>query len=189
MGQPGEGDGTIRPDNGANSANAKGVDPQGTLTLARLTGDEVAPHGLPTKEAVKAARTWFDEHLKPLTVQSQALGQPVGFNTSGRNKSTSFAGDRRKLYLLPALPGIIGNGRLERSEPPADASNRSVRSFQIFEGEVDLAGEITPVRVVVRETVNGHFHYDHYVPDDPATPGARAGPETNRGGGSPGGGT
>jgi hypothetical protein len=144
---------------------------------------------LPFKDAVKATRAWFNARLRPLTVRSAALGKVVGFNTTGRNKSTSFAGDRRKLAVMAALPDIIRDGELLSSEPPRDlAIEPTVRAYHILQGDVDLAGERLGTRVIVRETNNGAFHYDHYIVEDsPASPGARSDPATKRGSGTPGG--
>jgi hypothetical protein len=138
-------------------------DGEGRGTLATLKGDEIITPGSSIKDDVRAARMWFNEHLKPLTVRSAALGRDVKFTSSGRDKSTSLAGDRRKLAILPALPELIREGRLERSELSADPMNTALKAVHRLDGEVLLGGQTLIAHIVIRETTGGLFHYDHYI--------------------------
>lgn len=140
----GTGPGAVGGDNVDQQSAARSGD---AASLAKLTGEEIAAPGLSRKDRIAAARAWFDEHLRPLTIKSEALGRDVGFTRGGRNKSTNHLGDGTKGAVIPAIPAVIKDGRLVSSEAPRDtAAEPNVKAYHTLQGRVDLAGKPVDVR-------------------------------------------
>ena len=56
-----------------------------------LGGTEVAPHEASPAQLRAAAKSYFDEHLRGLKVESKALGKVVGFNSMGWREAKSWS--------------------------------------------------------------------------------------------------
>jgi hypothetical protein len=146
---------------------------------AQITGDEIAPAGTPTPELRKAARAWYDEHLKGHSFPSEALGRDVQF--AGSRKAFNSSADPRKLRAFAALPELIRNARLINSTPPRDPQvETSTKAYHYLEGAVSIGGEAHIVGVTVREDAAGNLYYNHSMqegaPKDPEDTASKAGP-------------
>ncbi|HZL00466.1 MAG TPA: hypothetical protein VFC47_11265 [Caulobacteraceae bacterium] len=155
--------------------------------LVRLSGEEIAPRSTPLVSLREAVNAYFERVLRPLKVESRALGAEVGFSTAGLKKVRSHSANPDTLRLFAGLPDIIRDGDLVGSEPPRDpGAEPSTRAYHTLEAPVEIAGRPLTARVTIRETNRGRFHYDHVVleNEDPA-PGARSDPGSKPGGGTP----
>jgi hypothetical protein len=94
----------------------------------------------------------------PLT---EALGRPTRVMLTGRlpRKVQSHLTDTG-MEALYSLPAIIARGRVLASEAPrAGREGQIERAFHIG-ANIDVSGGTIPMRVVVREDINGQFAYD-----------------------------
>lgn len=131
--------------------------------VSALTGQEVAPLDASLQDLRAAARSYFNAELRGRTVPMGGPEGPlVGFNRTGREKAISFSSNPDKLRAFPALPDVIGRGRVV-SEPPIKDVDPRVKGFHIVDAPIEIDGKLVPMRVVVREMVDGHYHYDHAV--------------------------
>lgn len=156
-----------------------------------LDGSEVAPDDADQSQLRSAAKTYFDKHLRGLKVGSEALGQTVGFSTAGFKEARAWSAHPDKLRLFPAVPKVIEHGKLVRSDPPSSPRpGEAVRMFHTLEAPVSLRGEALTMQVVVREAVNGSFHYDHWANEhrkgptasSPSPPNPKSGEQAKDGG-------
>jgi hypothetical protein len=139
--------------------------------VASLAGDEVAPLDASRKDLRDAMRDYYNTKLRGMAVPMAAPDGPlVGFNQRGRNKSLSFSGDPNKLRAFPALPQAISGGQVISSGPPHKDVSPEVKAFHVVEAPIEVGGERRPMHVLIRETTDGHFHYDHTLPPQPAPP-------------------
>ena len=131
--------------------------------ISTLTGEEIAPLDADTKALRAAAKRYYADVLQPQSVESRALGRPVGFVASGRDKAVSFSADPDKLRLFAALPELIRDGELTKSDINyrSGRSDAGTRAYHTLEGDVRLGDKTVRMRVLVRETASGDFHYDH----------------------------
>ncbi len=162
---------------------------QADKPVAKLSGEEIAPRDVDTKELRAAARKYYDEHLKGTSVHSDALGADVQFR-SGRKTFNSSA-NPDKLRSFAALPDIIRNGRLLDSVPPKDPSiEPSTKAYHFLGASIDLGGVRHNVTLSVREDTSGHLYYNHATeneaprPADPEDTAFKAGPGENGGKGT-----
>lgn len=144
---------------------AEPVEPPAVERIA-IAGDEFGVfaddrEGLSGLRAVAKAAY---EAVMGSMVPCPALGADVELRRSGLNKVLSMSADPRKLKILAKIKEIIGSGKKLGTRPPYNpATDASARAYHTLRAEIDLAGEPLAVRLVVKEDVNGTFHYDHTV--------------------------
>lgn len=161
--------------------------------VAKLTGEEIAPAATPIKDLRTKAAEWFKTKLRGTSVDSQALGKPVKFESS--RKAISDSANPDKLRLFAALPEMIAKGRLIGSEPPLKGGE-NIKAFHYLEAFVELNGEPRRVTLSVREQTDGALYYNHVVRgggssgegavNGPGEPGSWSTPPSEGGTGQPG---
>ncbi len=154
--------------------------------VARITGEEIAPHDASITDLRSAARKFYDGELKGKSVHSDALGRDVQFRSS--RKAFSASANPDKLRLFAALPDIIAHGRIESSMLPRDADTEpTTKAYHFLTAPVDLNGRMVRVGVMVREDANGHLYYNHSPLEEGGALDLRpAGPRRNGGPGTEG---
>lgn len=126
--------------------------------VKELTGEEIAPPSRPGR--LQAVRQWAYNNLRGKSFRSEALGADVTVNKKGIEKPFSHGGDDI-LSAFAALPEMIRQGELVRSEPPRDpARDVSTKAWHTLSATVRIAGKDVPFALRVREDKAGHFFYD-----------------------------
>lgn len=133
--------------------------------VARLRGDEIAPHDADLKTVRTSAKAYFEQNLRGKTVHSEALDKDVKFLNPRKSLSTSAKPE--KLRLFAALPEMIEKGRLLGSRPAVGKwAERGAKEFHYLEADVGLGGQAHKVTITLREDANGHIYYNHGLEDE-----------------------
>ncbi|MGL4448509.1 MAG: hypothetical protein ACRCZA_12620 [Shewanella sp.] len=133
------------------------------VQVIELTGKELGefadtPEG--KKELRRAAKARLEAMIGDSTYCS-ALKADVEIRRAGVKKVISLSSDPQKLMMVGAIKDIIRSASLLSSRPPYDGElDKSARAYHILRAKVLLDHEKLAARVVVKEDVNGAFHYD-----------------------------
>jgi hypothetical protein len=117
--------------------------------------------GLPAGEELRtAAMEYFRSVLKAAAPPITRDGRTVEFTTTGFKKMTRHSADARVLQIVPSLPGLIREATPIFSQANTDASKPNIRAYHHYAVKAALNGDPFYVRLVTRESVDGHVHYD-----------------------------
>ena len=121
--------------------------------IVRLTGKELGETD-DIKDLRKAAVDHYVRELQGRRVVRPGFGE-VEFTGKGLDKFKSTSANRTKLRLLPAVPGVIERGQLDREVHLDKPRKDGVVAFYYFSGRVDLAGRPVVLDVTVLEDQAG----------------------------------
>lgn len=131
-----------------------------------LTGNELGdfPDTPEGKKALRAAAKTEFEKLLGQWVDCPAVGGKVEIRKLGMKKILSTSADSRKLKIIAKIDSIISNSKLVKTIPPYDSEQDiSAKAYHIAHSKLMLEDQETNVRIVIKEDVNGKFHYDHSI--------------------------
>jgi 8-oxo-dGTP pyrophosphatase MutT (NUDIX family) len=153
--------------------------------VATLTGHELGEHS--TVASLRdAVLKHAEAHLIGRSFTNQHSGAEIHVRRSGIKKS--IAGKHSdSLKVMPALPDLLQRADYLGSNPDSEG-RRNIKAVHGYQGGVSLAGSNRTVRIVVRETPEGHLHYDHYLEiERPSVPkeGSHDGIQSHRVSGGP----
>lgn len=132
--------------------------------VATLHGEEIAPKDADVGTLRSATSDYYTEHLAGTTVHNDELGD-IQFTKRGMKKMLATSANPDKLKLVAALPDILANGKLLRSQENrlADA-HQNIVGYHWVRGSVTLDGKPVTVDVNVEEHRDGKLYYNHTLP-------------------------
>ena len=133
--------------------------PQSPAPAVSVKADELG-EDMPLNKLRAAAMKKYKEFVDSgMTVETE-LGL-VRFNKTGMRKTKSFSADARKLQLVPFLPDLLSEAKgWQRSENHKVRDAVEVKAYHRAVVPARISGVGYEVSLIVRETVNGEFHYD-----------------------------
>jgi hypothetical protein len=132
--------------------------------VAALQGDEIAPPNADIKSLRAAAGDFYAQKLAGTTVHNPALGD-VEFTKRGMKKMLATSANPDKLKLVAALPDLLSNGELVRSQDNKyPDTHKNIVRYHWLRGEVTLDGKPVTVEVNVEEHRDGKLYYNHVLP-------------------------
>lgn len=136
--------------------------------IVDISGDEF--DGFPdTDEGKKALRDAVKAQLMAMRgewVDCPALSAKVELRKRGIEKSLSASGDVRKLKLMAQIKRLIASASKTGARSPYNqADDKSAVAYYTLRAFASLDGQKIAVRLVIKEDVNGKFHYDATVHD------------------------
>ncbi|TNE66850.1 MAG: PLxRFG domain-containing protein [Rhodobacteraceae bacterium] len=126
------------------------------IPVAELRGDELGEWS-DIKDLGKKATDWYRANLISKDVTMSETGWVVKFSRRGSNKIGGRKGDDL-LRIVPALQQIIENGHLVSSEE--NRKEGGTKAYHKIAARVLLDGVEKDVIATIRESHDGHFHYD-----------------------------
>ena len=131
---------------------------------ARITGEEIAPHDADLTTLRQAASEFYRANLQGRAVRNPDLGE-ISFTGRGLSKARSSSANPLKLRLFAALEQVIKNGKVVASGTnEATARKPNVARYHWIEAPVRVGSATHLLRVNIEER-NGHFYYNHTLPD------------------------
>jgi hypothetical protein len=132
--------------------------------VAELGGEEIAPADTDLKSLREAVRQHFAENLADTVVTHPVLGE-VKFTTRGLKKALATSANPMKLRLFPAVPELLKNGELIRTQENRDPEKHpNILRYHWVRGDVLLDGKPVTVDTAVEEHRDGHLYYNHVLP-------------------------
>ncbi|CAN5294318.1 hypothetical protein BH10PSE16_BH10PSE16_00760 [soil metagenome] len=132
-------------------------------TAIELTGMELGDFP-DTPEGKKALREAAKENLNLLVgkrIPCPALGGDVEIRKKGIKEFISRSADTRKLKVAAAIESLIRTSKKLATRSPYDGDvDKSALAYHTMRAEFTLEGEPLAARLVIKEDVNGVFHYD-----------------------------
>jgi hypothetical protein len=137
---------------------------QDRAPVAELGGEEIAPKDADLKSLREAVRQHFGENLAESVVSHPALGD-IKFTARGLKKALSTSANPMKLRLFPAIPELLKNGELIRTQENRDPEKHpNILRYHWVRGDVLLDGKPVTVDTAVEEHRDGHLYYNHVLP-------------------------
>lgn len=133
-----------------------------------LTGKEFGDFP-DTHEGRGELRKVVEENFRNIlgrTFYSRALNAEVELRDSKQTPAKFFFKNfnPKKLKSVAAIGHLIRNGvKFKPSGKPYDKSDTNTKLYHYLRAEFVLDGELLAARIVVKEDVDGHFHYDHTI--------------------------
>ena len=117
--------------------------------------------GIEGVEALKnAARKHFREVLMIGNAPITKDGREIEFTMTGFKEMARHSADSRVMRIIPSLPQLIENALPIFSELNRDASKPNIKAYHHYAIKATLGDGDFFVRLVARETNDGHVHYD-----------------------------
>lgn len=141
------------------------AEPEGPI---ELTGKEFGDFP-DTHEGRGELRKVVEENFRNIlgkTFYSRALNAEVELRDSKQTPAKFFFKNfnPKKLKSVAAIGHLIRNGvKFKPSGKPYDKSDTNTKLYHYLRTEFVLDGELLAARIVVKEDVDGHFHYDHTI--------------------------
>jgi diguanylate cyclase (GGDEF)-like protein len=151
----------------------------GPAPRRELTGDEMGGMDIPTPDLRDRIRKYAYEQLRGRDFTNTETGTDVRVNRRGIDKTlthvTEDAAGRKHAQSMLVLSQMLEDATYLGSEAPRGepdaALSHGTKAFHRFSTQVEIAGVPHHVTLVVRESPNGHFFYDHRLTTiEPATP-------------------
>lgn len=138
--------------------------------LITLTGQEFGEFDLSTDDGKKALREKVKEYLDGLRGQSvycPALNADVEIRKQSIKKFMSFTSNPVKLQIAHSILDIIKNGTVFKPsvESYSSSEKRNQTKYHYLKSPFKIDGIEYGARIVIREDVDGKFHYDLQVRD------------------------
>jgi hypothetical protein len=131
-----------------------------------INGDELGEFP-DTREGKKELRAAAEDKFKEILgqwVPCPALGGDVEIRKAGVKKVISLSADKRKLQIIPLVKEIIGSAKKLNTRPAYDNdTDISAKFYHTMRTEIVLNEESLAVRTVIKEDIQGVFHYDMTV--------------------------
>ena len=133
--------------------------PSNSLTDVLLTGHELLDSV--NLNALRArAATYARDNLRGRTITNRNTNARITIAGTAVKKMVSGPTTLDKLRTIPALPRLLEVAEYAGAEP--DRRNRNtIRAIHHYRWTLAIAGRGFNVNLVVRETTNGDFFYDH----------------------------
>ncbi len=131
-----------------------------------ISGDELGeyPETEEGRLQLRAAASAFLDGIAGKWFDCPALGGEVEIRKSGNRKLISLSVDVRKLKMVKAIPMILRKARKIKTRTPYNGEkDKSAKAYHILRAKIAMAGEPMSARIIVKEDVNGKFHYDMSV--------------------------
>ncbi|MBL9001561.1 MAG: hypothetical protein JNK25_10545 [Phycisphaerae bacterium] len=143
--------------------------------VVKITRDDFG-EGLTDAQVRDAATTELERlrRERPDGIRNTDTGRMVRFSARGNRKAWSNLADIRRALLVKHLPVLIERAALVSSRPPVPAE-AGTRAYHRFQTAAAFDGVTLPVKLLVREDVNGDWFYNAdvgsvNVEDPPASP-------------------
>ncbi|MCC6295396.1 MAG: hypothetical protein IT469_01675 [Pseudomonadales bacterium] len=145
----------------------------------RLRGDEAFG---PTQDLAQARRSAlaFAKSLVGRMVVNTATGRRIAIGGSGIDKALSGKRSLPHYQSVAALPALLESA-VPVSEAPDSKGRNTIRAVHTFADSIEIAGAPYLVRIIVRETTNGDYFYDHHLVADGAGGAQKEGPAVKAG--------
>lgn len=146
------------------SATGQGGRQLSQAPVTQLHGAEIAPANADLPTLRKAAKTFFTNNLAGRVINNASLGA-ISLTKRGMNKALSTSANPMKLRLMAALPELLANGEVVRTQENAfPETHQNIKRYHWLRGTVDLNGEPVTVEVNVEEHADGKMYYNHTLP-------------------------
>jgi hypothetical protein len=129
----------------------------------RVTGEEIAPFGIPVKELRERIKEWASRQFKDGGAEevNRDTGRSIFIQWQGMKHAIADANEA-ELRLLPKVRALVISAKHVGSEP--DKSSRShIIAAHKYVAKAVLNGEPLDVGIVVRERKDGSFFYDQFI--------------------------
>ncbi|MHC1787893.1 PLxRFG domain-containing protein [Solidesulfovibrio sp.] len=110
-------------------------------------------------DMARKARDWALKNIRGSYVNSET-GWTIDVPRAGVAKATSRRANPFHYELIPAIPDLLKNSRLESSRPDRALDN-NIKAIHIFAANADIDGQPHGVKLTIKETRDGHKFYDH----------------------------
>jgi NAD+ synthetase len=124
-----------------------------------LTGDELCATS-DLKTLRHCAKSYAKDRLQGQSIVNRYTGARIFMAETAVKKMVSGPTTITKLQVIPAIPRLLELGKHLGSSPDARGRN-TIRAIHHYGWPLTLAGTRYDVDLVVRETTNGEFFYDH----------------------------
>lgn len=114
---------------------------------------------MPIAQVRRAALTHGLNNLRG-SYTNREQGWTISVARDAIEKATSGGRGREHFEALLVLPQLIENAVIERSRPDRD-NNPNIKAMHFMAAAMRLEGAIFHVRLVIKETRQGHKFYDH----------------------------
>jgi len=167
--------GLMRENMAAEKRSPSITDSRQFVPFARVNPDNVrAEQGNSLQEK---ATNWLRHNVQGKTITNAATGWEISFGRKGINKTMNHAAKDVQTLSVSALPAMMENAVLVKSEPTRHAENQmDIFAVHHFYAPFELGGQAYLARLVVKETRSGQRFYDFNASDviSPAKPAADA---------------
>lgn len=110
----------------------------------------------------KKAIAYAKENIQGKTFTNKSTSWEIGVSRKGINKTTSHAGRPEHAKSIPAIPQLLENAVLIKSEPNRVVDDRgNVPYVHTMNAQLDIGGSQYTARIIVKETKSGQKFYDH----------------------------
>jgi hypothetical protein len=134
------------------------------LKPVEITGDELGEFRTVPELRKKARQYAYEKVAGNYTVES--TGEQVTVSKQGIKHGTSTQ-NIDKIKSIVAVGQLIENSRKTGVE--TDKRSRSdIKAVHKYAAAIKAGEQVKPIEIVVRETKNGRFYYDHYIEKKPA---------------------
>ena len=126
---------------------------------------QVDPHALGEnlnrKSLREAAAVYANKNFVGNSYENKDTKAAIKVTWQGIKHSLAGANDA-EIRLITQLPSMLRSARHTETVPDK-AGRADIRAVHKYIVEVSLGDEKLPVGLVVRETKDGHMHYDHFI--------------------------
>ncbi len=132
--------------------------------VTSLHGAEIASPDAPLQDLRTATKDYYVQHLVGKTIHHASLGD-IKFTRRGLKKALSSSANPLKLRLFAALPDLLANGELVRTQENQHAATHpNIKQYHWLQGNVVIDGKPLTVEVNIEEHTNGKLYYNHTLP-------------------------
>ncbi|MDD3609297.1 MAG: hypothetical protein PHI49_06065 [Halothiobacillaceae bacterium] len=139
-----------------------------SLTPVQIASNELGEFP-DTDEGKRSLRNAVRERLMAMRgewVDCPALGAKVEIRRRGIDKALGASADARKLKLMPHIKSLIHSSIKVGERVPYNADeDKSAVAYYVLRVSARIDADAVVVRLIVKEDVNGKFHYDATVHD------------------------
>jgi diguanylate cyclase (GGDEF)-like protein len=130
-----------------------------------LTGKEFGGPDVATPDLRENARRFAYDNLRGKDFTNADQGVDVAVNRRGIDKTLTHVSDneggRAHAQSLVALDQLLEDAQHVSSEPNTDPAQTSLKAVHRFVAPLEIAGRPFRAHLVVKESPDGHFFYDH----------------------------
>lgn len=144
---------------GSKSAEPAGKsEANGIPGVVKITGQELGDYK-DIKELRQKAVDYYKTHLQGKSVEHPELGK-VMFSGKGLKKFINSGADENKIKMLPAVSGIIQQGKYHGAEEPIHPRTDEIIIFHRINKDVFMGGKKYKASVLVGEDREGNKFYN-----------------------------
>lgn len=112
------------------------------------------------KDLKKRVLKWAKKNLAGKTIQNIDQDIPIQINWQGLKKSAGSYFSKNKLLSIKKLPSLLTSGILISKEPDKE-KRAEIKAIYKFTAPIQIDNCKYETFLVVRETLQGRFYYDH----------------------------